>query len=149
MSKLIGLTCTVMFVFLFVKPQNERFSKYRAVETYEIRPGVLMMPTYSDEGQVCEITVERQHYSNETVYLDSTLPRELITQIADELVPAKERGPMVTDKEMARVSVYIGNGVTSFVDYQNVSIEIDGKSRPASEAGDIGALIKWKNRRCR
>lgn len=148
MSKLIGLASAVMFLFLFVKPQNDRFLKYKVVEAYEIRPGVLMMPRYSDDGQVCEIAVERRHYSNGTAFLDSTLPREVITQIVDELVSAKEKGPMVTNNEMARLSLYAGNSVSSSVDYQNISIDIYGKASPASEAGNIVAVILWKNRPC-
>jgi hypothetical protein len=36
MSKLAGLACAAMLLFPVVKPQNEKFSKYKAVEAYEI-----------------------------------------------------------------------------------------------------------------
>jgi hypothetical protein len=29
-------------------------AKYKAVEAYEVRPGILVFPTYSEDGEVCE-----------------------------------------------------------------------------------------------
>jgi hypothetical protein len=145
MSKTIGFACTVMCLFLSVRPQNDKFLKYRAVESYEIRPGILMMPRYSEDGQVCEVAVERRHFSN----LDSTIPREMLTQIADELVPAGERGPVNPNLGREYLSAYSGNGVTTFADYKNVSIHIFGVASPIGFAGDIVAVIRWNNRRCR
>jgi hypothetical protein len=89
------------------------------------------------------VVVQKDHYVNEVALLDSTLPREVVTQIFDELVPPSERGPLGTNNEMARLSVYSGNSVTSRLDYKNVSFEI---SRQASSPGDIVAVIQWKGR---
>jgi hypothetical protein len=33
---------------------EDQFKRYKAVEAYEVRPGVLMMPRYDSGGQVCE-----------------------------------------------------------------------------------------------
>jgi len=106
--------------------QNERFFKYPAVEAYEIRPGMLMMPRYSDGHEVCEIVLERNHYSNETANLDSTMPRDVISQMVDELAPPGERGPIVGNLGNDYISAYTGNAVTTFADYKNVSIHIFG-----------------------
>ena len=57
MTKLIGLACAIAFLFFLVKPQNDKFLKYKAIETYEIRPGILMMPRYSAGGHLCEIVI--------------------------------------------------------------------------------------------
>src|SRR5208282_383403 len=97
MSKLIGLACVFMLLFPTMKPQSKKFSKYKAIETYEVRPGFLIMPRYSDDGLVCEIGLEKLHYSPEMIRLDSSLSREEIDQIFDELVPADERGPKTKD----------------------------------------------------
>jgi hypothetical protein len=35
-------------------------SKYRQVISYEVRPGVLVTPKYTAEGQVCEMVIERR-----------------------------------------------------------------------------------------
>jgi hypothetical protein len=145
MSKLIGFACAVMVLFLFGKPQSDRFSKYRAVEAYEIRSGILMMPSYASDGQLCQIELEKRHYSNETAFLDPKLPHEVMMQIIDELVPPSERGPQTMNFGKEYMSAYSGNSVTTFAEYKNVSIDI---YREASSAGDVVAMIRWKNQGC-
>lgn len=146
MWKLIGATCGLSLLLLLAKPRDERFLHYKVVEAYEIRPGILVMPRYAADGQICQAVIQKENYSNEVVHLDPTMPREVVDQIVDELVPDNERGPLTLDKEMSRLSVYVGNAVTSFVDYQNVSVDIE---RRASSTGEIVALIKWKHAACK
>ena len=145
MTRFLGLACAIAVLSFLAKHQNERFSKYKRVEAYEVRPGILMMPRYSANGQVCMAVLQKDHYLNGVADLDSTLPREVVTQILDELVPPSERGRLSTNNEMARLSLYSGNSVTSWLDYKNVSFDI---SRLASSPGDIIALIQWKGRSC-
>lgn len=145
MLKLIVLAFAVMLPILVVKRDSAQFQKYKAVETYEVRPGVLMMPRYTGDGQVCQIELEKRHYSNETALLDSTLPHEEVLQIVDELVPLSERGPQTMNYGKEYMSAYSGNSVTTFADYKNVSIDIYGEASPA---GDVVAMIRWKNRKC-
>jgi hypothetical protein len=146
MSRSTGLACAIAFLLFPVNSHNEPFSKYKRVEAYEVRPGILMMPSYSANGQVCMVVLQKAHYVNGVTDLDSTLPREVVTQILDELAPPSERGPLTTDPEMARLSLYSGNSVTSLLDYKNVSFDI---SRLTSSPGDIVAVIQWKGRSCR
>jgi hypothetical protein len=145
MVKLVGIAYVVAFLLFASQVRNERFSKYKPVEAYEVRPGILMMPRYSANGKICTAVLQKIHFANGVVDLDSTLPRETVTQIFDELVPPNERGPLSTSDEMARLSLYAGNAVTSRLDYQNVSLEI---SRQASSHGDVVAVIDWKGRTC-
>jgi hypothetical protein len=148
-SKLIGLVCAAMLLLLSANHGREQFAKYKPVEAYEIRPGILMMPRYSADGQVCEIVIEKHHYSNDTAILGSTIPRELIIQIVDELVPINERGPLLpTNLGREYLALYGGNSYTAFADYKNVSIDIAGNASPIGFAGDIVATIHWKNLKC-
>lgn len=145
MAKLIGLGCAIALLLFPANPRKDEFSKYKRVEAYEIRPGILMMPTYSANGQVCTVLLQKDHFVGGVDDLDSTLPREVLTQIFDELVPPSERGPLTTNKEFDRLSVYTGNSVTALHDYENVSFDI---SRLSSSPGDIVAVIQWKHRTC-
>jgi hypothetical protein len=104
-----------------------------------------MMPSYASDGQVCQIELEKRHYANETALLDSKLPHEEVIQIIDELAPRSERGPQTMNFGREYVSEYSGNSVTTFAEYKNVSIDI---YREASSAGDVVAMIRWKNRKC-
>jgi hypothetical protein len=107
-----------------------------------------MMPTYTGDGQVCEIVIERNQYVGGVANLYTTIPREEVLKIVDELVPASERGPADTKLGDRPVSLYSGNSVTTFTDYANVSINIVGQASSPGNAGDMVALIRWKNRKC-
>jgi hypothetical protein len=145
MTRIAGLACAIAFLLLPVNSQNERFSKYQRVEAYEVRPGILMMPRYATDGQICEAAIQKDLYFKGTIQYDSTLPPEIVIQIFDELAPPAERGPLTINDELARLSLYAGNSVTSFLDYKYVSLDV---SRPTSSPGDIAAVIQWKGRSC-
>ena len=144
----IGLASTVMVLFLFPNHKDGRFSNYRAVETYEIRPGILVMPKYSDDGQLCEIAIERQHYWNGAAILASTIPNQVLTQLVDELVPAGERGPVIPTFGRESISLFAGKGYTTVARYNDISINISGIASPSESAGDVVAVIYWNNRKC-
>ncbi len=148
MSKLIRLVGAAMLLLLSASSGREKFANYKAVEAYEIRPGILMMPRYSGDGQVCEVEIEKRHYSDGVVYLGSTIPHETILKIIDEIAPASERGPSIKNLGSEYLSMRSGPSVTTVAEYLNVSIEIDGQTTPVEFAGDVVAFIRWKNRKC-
>ncbi|MFZ0772970.1 MAG: hypothetical protein WCA49_23200 [Candidatus Sulfotelmatobacter sp.] len=152
MSKLVCLTFAAVLLLLFASRQSDQFLKYKVVEAYEVRTGILMMPRYSASGEICEIGLERRHYSPEKIYLDSTLSREEINQIADDVAPTNERGPrskIMGERDLISES---GHSLTTTSDYENISIQIYSDvlatSRKGEVVADIAATIKWKNRKC-
>jgi hypothetical protein len=151
-SKLIGLACTFKLLFVAMRPQSDKFPSYKAVEAYEIRPGILMMPRYAADGQVCEIGLEKRHYSPELIRLDSTLSRKEIDEIVDELAPSNERGPKEAGL-LGDLTSIDGVSLTTSSMYENISIEIYSKLLPGKKLQiaqeDVAATVKWKNRKCR
>jgi hypothetical protein len=152
-SGIVILVCSSMLLFLAAKPQNDKFSKYKSVEAYEIRPGILMMPRYAEDGQVCEIGLEMRHYAPETIYLDSSLSREAIDQIVDELALVSERGPKTKDFGVGELVTGSGPGMTTLIDYKNVAVQIYSRVISHGERSivvddSIAATIQWKNRKC-
>ena len=145
-SALLGSILTALL--LPVRPQNDTFSKYKSIETYEIRPGILMMPRYATDGQVCEITLEKHHFDNDIADLNTTIPQETFIQLIDELAPANERGRQTMNFGKEYIAAYSGHSTTTFAEYENVSIDIYGKSSHECGKGDIVAVIKWKKRAC-
>jgi hypothetical protein len=112
MPNLIGVVFIALLLLGAAEPGRERFAKYKAIEAYEVRPGFIALPRYTANGQVCQIGLEKLHYSPDMVRLDSELDRKDIDEIFNELVPADERGPR--SKEMLRDLVDIeGNAVSS------------------------------------
>jgi hypothetical protein len=74
MLKLVGLGLTVVLVLnAALTAQPQQFEKYRKVEAYEVRPGLLVMPRYASDDEVCEIGLERLLYSPELIRLDPAL----------------------------------------------------------------------------
>ena len=156
MSKLIGSLVAALLLLPATNPDRDKFAKYRVIETYEIRPGMLMMPRYSADGQVCEIGLERLHYSPETIRLESSLSRKDIDQIFDELVPSDERGPKPENRLEQGMIQFSGNSMVSDEEYKNVSIQIYGglsgdvlgKRKTPATVDEVVATLKWKNRSC-
>jgi hypothetical protein len=151
MTRLLGSICTVIVLLLAVR-SGDKFSNYKAIETYEIRPGIVMMPRYSPDGKVCEIGLERRHYSPEAVNLDSSLSRSEIDRVFDELVPAGEKGPKLDDFG-ANLIFQSGRSITTTIGYENVSFQIVSQqlatsTQDVSVEAVIVATIHWKNRKC-
>ena len=141
-----------MLLLLGQSQQHENFSKYKAVEAYEIRPGILMMPKYAADGQVCEIGLERRRYSPESISLDGDIPDKDLDEIVDELAPPAERGPKV-EGLLGWSEDIDGGGMTTHRDYENVSVQIfshvlDNARRNMKVETNVAVAIKWKNRKC-
>lgn len=148
MRRLILLACSLIFTLSLARSQSDKFPKYKPIEAYEILPDVMMMPRYSPDGSLCEVAVQREHYLNGKVYLDASLTEEEINRAFNELAPPDERGQLIQTLGSNSLSFYIGNGVTTYKEFENVSISTLGKSTPPSEEGDVVAVIRWKGRSC-
>jgi hypothetical protein len=143
-TKILTAACMVLLI-LTVSPQTNPWAKYKAVEAYEVRPGILMFPSYTEDGKVCQIGLERRHYSPEIIRLESTLAREDVDAIVDELAPASERGPKLQNL-LNELMLVTSPGRTTFELYENVTVEIEGREKPAD---DVAAVIKWTHRKCK
>src|SRR4029077_12390876 len=153
MSRLIGVALTVVLLLTSTTLTRQQFAKFTAIEAYEIRPGILMMPRYSADGYVCEIGLERLHYSPETIRLDSGLSRMEIDAIFDELVPVEQRGERLKGVS-GNLIAKSGQGLTTSIDFENVSIHIYGQILSAASKGgtivdEVAATLRWKNRNCK
>jgi hypothetical protein len=47
-------------------------AKYRPVTSYEVRPGVVMTPSYAADGQVCEMVLEKRQKSENGVVFSTS-----------------------------------------------------------------------------
>jgi hypothetical protein len=146
------LSAAGVLLLLIVSPQKNPMAKYKAVEAYEVRPGILMFPTYSEDGEVCEIVLERRHYSPEMIRLDSNLSREDVDAIVDELAPASERGPK-SGNTLGDLMLVDGLGMTTLEQFENVTVKIESavvaKSKKATTVDEVAAVIIWKHRQCK
>jgi hypothetical protein len=151
MSRFIS-AASMAFLLFSAYPQRNGFTAYRAVEAYEVQPGILAFPTYAEDGQVCEIGIERRHYSPEVIKLDPSLSREEIDKTVDDLAPAAVRGQK-SDGPLNDLMVVAGGGMTTIADYENVTVQIYsgviGVSGKEKTVENVAAVIRWKNRKCK
>lgn len=153
----LAMACMTLLLVLAAGVNEHKFNRLRKVETYEIRPGILMMPIYSDTGEVCRIILEKRHVSSKSVDLEGEMSGKEIFGIFDELAPKKERGrPELYEPEKSNTTVYDGGTLTTFAAYENVSLQMHGKAKNrdmrefhTGEAGYVAATIDWKKRKCR
>jgi hypothetical protein len=124
-------------------------ARYPAISAYEVRPGILMTALYGEDGQVCQMTIERRHSTpkEKDIDLSSTISRKAIDQLTDELVPAAERGPATS--RWLDADSYVAGGVSDIKhSFENVSIEIVGSTSQSCNGGDEVVIIRWRKRGC-
>ena len=155
MSKFVGL-CLIILIMLIMSnatTTQQRFAKYQKIEAYEVRPGILIMPRYTADGEVCEIGLQRLFYSTNLTKGDPGLDRLEVEQILDELVPEDERGKPSKDT-VSNLIIRSGQGVALIKDYEKVSIHYISTIEPSKrkheiKSDEIIAIVKWKQRVCR
>jgi len=62
-------------------------------EHYTVRPGIILVATYTDNGEPCEMRIEPKKAPG--VSSSDTMDSEVVTEIIDELVPVDRRGTFV------------------------------------------------------
>ena len=131
----------------FTQTTAEFEKKYGSpVKEYEVRPGILMTATYSGDGQVCEMYVERRHFSETSFDQRLYLPPEMIIKLIDELVPTELRGSKTKGDGFSRITGQLSDQIS---DYENVSITVLASASSGDCNGGTALIIKWKNRACK
>jgi len=138
----VGVCCLPLLLAL----PTGRFSQYHRIESYEIRPGILLTPVYASDGELCEVSIERRHYSKVRVDLDAEISREQIDLFFNELAPQQERGKgglgLPAGTEVADTD---GGVRATLIPYEKVSLEMRGK---AESQNYVVAIITWNKRSC-
>jgi hypothetical protein len=116
------------------------------VKEYEVRPGIVMMTTFSDDGRVCKMYVERRHFSETGFDQRLYLPQEMIIELIDELVPPEVRGNKTKGDGFSRITGQLSD---QLYDYENVSITVLASAASGDCNGGAALIIKWKNRACK
>jgi hypothetical protein len=130
--------------------------KYRKVTSYELKPGIVMIPKYAEDGNVCEMSVESHPASG---ILGATFSDEEVTNIINELVPEPQRGrDLKTGKYDKWLNTMISSGVadTEYY-YENISIHVysatrveqSGDEQSLVPSGNVLIVIKWLKRACK
>lgn len=125
-------------------------TRYQRITSYELRPGIVMTPEYTREGQICQMVLERRQRTKSGFLLANTFGQKEVTELVDELVPKAERGNIVPVglSQGKGPEVYVASGIARWVTtYENISVEAVGIADPGP-SGIMYATITWRNRSC-
>ena len=117
------------------------------MEVYEIRPGVLAMPKYADDGELCQVSIEKLHIHQDVVELGvPTMSRATVLEMIDELAPPSERGKAISQLAgFDYIDVINGTADVAAANYENVLVQIHGST---SAPGDVAVVLDWKRKAC-
>jgi hypothetical protein len=119
-------------------------ARYRPITVYQLRPDVTMTPQYADDGQVCEMALERQQNTDEGIVFAAPFSEHEVSQFINELAPEAERGRNLTRALNENVD---GDFITTTYTYENVLVRVYGIIRSAP-GGNSVITITWRKRRC-
>lgn len=146
MKWILGISSLVV-VILGVPATHQFRASYPSVESYEIRPGVLAMPKYANDGELCQVSIEKLHIQQNGVELGvPTMSRQTVLKMIDELAPPSERGRAISQLAgFDYIDVINGTADVAAANYQNVSVKIYGST---SAPGDVAVVLVWKRKAC-
>src|SRR5437588_534275 len=121
---------SLVVAILGVPATHQSLANYPRLESYEIRPGVLAMPKYAEDGELCHVSIERLHVQQSGVELGvPTMSRETVLKMIDELAPPSERGKAITQLAgFDYIDVINGTADVAAANYENVSVQIYGST---------------------
>lgn len=127
--------------------QDQLGSRFKKLVALEIRPGIVAFPTFSSDGNVCRLTIQKmQPFESRNSDTDQMIPSALVDQLVDEVVPLAERGK--PSKYLSTESYIAGGAAFIKQDYENVSVGIYGTSVVDKENGATLVIVTWRNRTC-
>ncbi len=139
---LILLPCLIP-LFASAQSAEDFAAKYSTVTAYEIRPGVLMIPRFTDYGRVCEVTLERRlSLTPQDEEISNSISSKSLSGILEELAPPSERGEEA--KYLLPESSVFGQSSRIVRDFQSIVVKEDGTTSGGVEM----VTIRWKDRPC-
>lgn len=126
---------------------RDRFKPYRTVESYESQSGIQMVPVYSTNGVLCEISIEKRHSYNQRIDLNPTLTKDQILVLFDQLAPRGERGgPGWKLPEGTEFTEVDGGTRATHLTYENLALVMYGVEHSETYSA---AVISWNRSECR
>ena len=121
---------------------RQKYKVTSAVESYEVRPGIIATVFYSENRQPVEILIKpRLFYTNELS--KNEMPFKVIEEILDEFVPMAKRGKLCQD-----IDSVSGRNHYVHTTYENVSLYSVIHNRGADNATVSMVQIRWEKIYC-
>jgi hypothetical protein len=121
---------------------RQKYKVTSAVESYEVRPGIIATVFYGENGQPVEILIKpRLFYTNDLS--KNEVAYKLFEELLDEFVPVAKRG-----KYCGETDSVSGRNHYVYTAYENVSIYSVIHKRGAENATASMIQIKWEKIYC-
>jgi len=137
----------ILFLSLPIAAQTsgELRQKYQltsAVESFEVRPGVIATVFYGEDGQAVEVLIKpRLFYTNDLSKME--MPYKVFKELLDEFVPVAKSGRLCSETDTVS-----GRNNYVYATYENVSIYSVIHNRGADNATASMAQIRWEKMYC-
>jgi hypothetical protein len=127
--------------------EDQLGTRFKKLTVFEVRPGIVALSTFSNDGNVCRMTIEKMRSLDPANSdLGHMIPSAEVDPLVDEVVPPSERGK--ASKYLSTDSWISGGGAFIKQDYENVSVGVYGTSVPDKPNGATLIVIIWRNRTC-
>ena len=133
----------IMFMILLPLPGSaqtaaELRQKYKVssrVESYDVRPGIIAVVSYGEDGRVASILLTPPVAYDEIGVTQNEMPMTVVEEVLNELVPVARRGEVCENYGLGGSA----SALRRRVDYENVRIS-------SVTRGDVAAqhlLVEW------
>jgi hypothetical protein len=146
-SRVLPVLPLMLLIPLSISAQtsSELHQKYKstsAVESFEVRPGLIATVFYSEDGQPVEVSIKSRLFYTSNV-AQTEMPLSIFEEVVAEFAPVAKRGKLCneTDSESGR-NHYV------HTTYENVSIYSALHNRGQDNATASMAHIRWKKMSC-
>jgi len=146
------LKWAVLVTFLTVAPSmaqtakefQQRYGVPDDKGRYIVRPGIALIASFAENGQLCKLQIESQHSEPTRGALHPLLPAEAITELIDEIAPISQRG-------RGRPIITWSAGCTTIEgeDYDNIKVRRTILCKADGGSGVWYANIYWKRQECK
>ena len=126
------------------KKYGQRGAYFVRRNGFKVRPGIIMVASFTKENQMCEAVIEPERVTEDGVEHDKRMPAAVVEEILGEIIPAELRGRRTG-------GLIMGNYTSvSRQEYERVSITMTlvGVGGPEEKLTVADVRIRWKLRQC-
>jgi hypothetical protein len=146
-TSLIGIAISLFIASAVAAQTRQQIEqKYPKVNSYLVRPNILLTARYTSDGQPCEIVLQPLRWTGDTVLLFPLSEEETI-RVVEEIVPENQRGKKQGGLFGEMVSVYSGQSFTTPYYYEKMTINFVGNA--GKDGSVMVALVTWRDRSCK
>jgi hypothetical protein len=141
-SRLLVMLLLTLFISLSISAQTsgELHQKYKstsAVESFEVRPGLIASVFYSEDGQPVEVLIRSRLFYTSNVAL-TEMPLSIFEEVVVEFAPLAKRGKLCEETDSVS-----GRNHYVHTTYENISLYSVIHNRGQENATASMVQIRW------